>query len=81
MQNIEDAIDELVLVDEDEKIMYREGEIFLYKPVSSAQVNVGALNEMCSWIELCLLACKYINLYLFAMSENWKVSHCPNVMR
>lgn len=43
LQNIEDGINELELADEDEKVMYREGEIFLYKPVSSAQVNINFL--------------------------------------
>lgn len=39
IQNLEDAINELMLCDDDEQIMYREGEIFLYKNVNNAQVR------------------------------------------
>ncbi|XP_065222370.1 prefoldin subunit 4 [Planococcus citri] len=37
VQNLEDAVNELMLCDDDEQIMYKEGEIFLYKSVSNAQ--------------------------------------------
>ncbi|XKL63020.1 hypothetical protein PGB90_005384 [Kerria lacca] len=37
LQNLEDAISELMLCDETNQIMYKEGEIFLYKDVSNAQ--------------------------------------------
>lgn len=38
MKNLEDACDEIALLDDDEKIPYLVGEVFIYQNLESTQV-------------------------------------------
>lgn len=62
LKNIEDASDEIALLDDDEKIPYLVGEVFIYQNLENTQVNPRKLTTN---IKRCIFPFFFVFLGIF----------------